>query len=224
MKIVGADTITGNNGSLDKIPDIHLADGDMALVKDGIYIYYYRLDDDSGQPANHPYIVLTDNSASDKRWLLQGIFTNNLITDDLNVNTISSAGNIIVNALTRFNNGISVYNGADFISSTVPFTVSNASLINNLNAEYLNGHSYTDFILKINGRENLTMNSSSITVSLPSSMSNTDYNIFTEIENTTDSPPSIYSTIISNKTISDFTVSFSGNIDSTNYYLNWLVF
>jgi hypothetical protein len=223
MKIVGANSITGNPGSLDKIPDIHLVDGDVAFVKDGMFMYYYRLDDDSGQSINIPYVISTDNLTSDKRWLLQGIFTDNLITKDLTTNTITSSGNLIINSFTRFNNGIDVHNGASFTAS-IPFTVSNNSLIHNLNAEYLDGHSASEFIVKTSGKENLSLNSNSITISLGYPMIDTSYNVFTEIENIIDTNPSIYSTIISNKTTTDFTVDFSGNIDSSNYKINWLVF
>jgi hypothetical protein len=51
----------------------------------------------------------------------------------------------------------------------------------------------------------------------------TNYVVNATLENTSDSPPSIYPFIVSAKTSSSFTVSFSGDIDSANYKLNWSI-
>jgi hypothetical protein len=51
----------------------------------------------------------------------------------------------------------------------------------------------------------------------------TNYIVNVTLENTVDSPPSIYPFIVSAKTSSSFTVSFSGDIDSANYKLNWSI-
>jgi len=52
-------------------------------------------------------------------------------------------------------------------------------------------------------------------------LGHTDYTVNVTMENTADSPPSIYSYIISARTSSSFTVDFSGKMDSSNYYLDW---
>lgn len=51
----------------------------------------------------------------------------------------------------------------------------------------------------------------------------TNYVVNATLENTVDAPPSIYPFIVSAKTSNSFTVSFSGDIDSANYKLNWSI-
>jgi hypothetical protein len=52
---------------------------------------------------------------------------------------------------------------------------------------------------------------------------NTDYTISVNLANTVDTPPSIYSSIITSTTVSGFSVIFSGDIDSDNYVLHYAV-
>ncbi len=221
MKILGADGLTGKDGSLDMIPDIYLVDGDMSFTRDGYYTYWHRLSDDSGQVVNHPYIIAPiDTPLSDKRWLLQGIYTSKINTDELMVNTIASSGNITIT------NPVDFVLGASFQSpspSASPIAVDSDVLVDNLNAEYLSGYRASDFISNVSGRESIPVNVTSMNINLPSVQSSVDYKIFTEIENTNEMNPSIYSTVISQKNISGFTVSFSGIIDSVHYRLNWFI-
>ncbi len=51
---------------------------------------------------------------------------------------------------------------------------------------------------------------------------NTTYYIMVAMENIVDFPVSIYSYIITDKTMDGFEVSFSGDMDSDNYKLNWI--
>ena len=51
----------------------------------------------------------------------------------------------------------------------------------------------------------------------------TDYRVMTSIVNTTDSDPSSYTSVITDVTTSGFTVEYSGDIDSDNYYLDYIV-
>jgi len=53
-------------------------------------------------------------------------------------------------------------------------------------------------------------------------LSSADYVLVTELQNTTDNCPSIYPTIITEKTVSGFEINFTGAIDSDNYALNWI--
>jgi hypothetical protein len=72
------------------------------------------------------------------------------------------------------------------------------------------------------GRQAVANTASTVTVSF-SDLGHTNYTINTTLENTTDSPPSIYAFIISARTSSSFTVTFMGDMDSANYVLNWSV-
>lgn len=63
---------------------------------------------------------------------------------------------------------------------------------------------------------------SSVSVNFASSFSSANYALTLGLENTSDSPPSMYSMLITNKTAAGFTVSFSGDIDSVNFKLNWV--
>lgn len=67
----------------------------------------------------------------------------------------------------------------------------------------------------------LTNSSTSQSVTLNYPFSDILYSINAEISNTSDPSASIYGTVISSKSTTGFTVSFSDNIDSSNYYLEW---
>jgi len=73
------------------------------------------------------------------------------------------------------------------------------------------------------GRQAIGNGASSVSVVFNTSTPSTNYTVNCTMENTNDSPPSIYPFIVSAKTTSGFTVSFSGDIDSANYYLDWSV-
>ena len=60
-------------------------------------------------------------------------------------------------------------------------------------------------------------------VVFPSPLSDITYNISTELV-TSDGKPSIYSAVVGNKTVNGFKVFFSGEIDSSNYILEWEIF
>ncbi len=59
-------------------------------------------------------------------------------------------------------------------------------------------------------------------VTYGTSFLNDDYSLSISMSNVVDSIPSIYSCTISAKTADGFTVSFSGDIDSDNYSLEWM--
>jgi len=62
----------------------------------------------------------------------------------------------------------------------------------------------------------------SISVTFESTFPNTNYLVIVTLENVIDSPASIYSYNITDKRTDGFTISFSGEIDSGNYKLNWI--
>lgn len=72
------------------------------------------------------------------------------------------------------------------------------------------------------GRQAVSNDSSVVTVNFVD-LGHTDYTINAILENTTDSPPSIYAFIVSARTSSSFTVTLMGDTDSANYVLNWTV-
>ena len=72
------------------------------------------------------------------------------------------------------------------------------------------------------GRKSISDAASSVTVTF-SDLGHTNYTVNATMRNTTDSPPSIYPFIISAVTSSSFTVTFAGEMDSSNYYLDWMV-
>jgi hypothetical protein len=71
------------------------------------------------------------------------------------------------------------------------------------------------------GIVNIPSDTSSIFVVFVGQLSSSDYVLTVNIENSLDAEPSVYPTLIRNKTINGFTIDFSGKIDSNNYYLNW---
>lgn len=71
------------------------------------------------------------------------------------------------------------------------------------------------------GKSNIAQGVTSTAVTFDQAFDNTDYVLVTELENTVDPCPSIYPTIVTEKTTTGFTVDFTGEIDTDNYYLNW---
>ncbi len=74
----------------------------------------------------------------------------------------------------------------------------------------------------LRGRAPISNDSSSVTVSF-SDLGHTNYTINATLENTIDSPPSIYMFIVSTKLSNSFTCTLMGDTDSANYSLNWMV-
>lgn len=72
------------------------------------------------------------------------------------------------------------------------------------------------------GQFDLSDGDESATISFSPAFSTANYSISISIENESDNPSSIYSYNIISKTVNDFEVEFSGEIDSDNYVLNWI--
>ena len=75
---------------------------------------------------------------------------------------------------------------------------------------------------QLHGRESIADAASTVTVTF-ADLTHTNYTVNVTMENTADSPPSIYPYIISGKTSSSFTCTFAGDIDSANYILDWII-
>lgn len=72
------------------------------------------------------------------------------------------------------------------------------------------------------GRQSIANVSSTVSVSF-SDLGHTNYTVNATLENTVDSPPSIYAFIVSTRTSSNFIVTLMGDTDSNNYVLNWSI-
>ncbi len=75
---------------------------------------------------------------------------------------------------------------------------------------------------KETGREALSLNDSSKAIVFGTAFGDTNYSISCMLNNTVDSNPAQYPMIITNRTSTGFTVLFSGDIDSSNYYVEWI--
>jgi len=123
-----------------------------------------------------------------------------------------------------------IFNGQVLISPTdfeetgaqeITFTTIKPSDISLFSANYETSY-YTNPTFDIQeGVINVASGISSIFVSFASQLSTTEYVLTVNIENSVDEEPSLYPVLIRNKTINGFTIDFSGEIDSDNYYLNW---
>ena len=72
------------------------------------------------------------------------------------------------------------------------------------------------------GQFNLVSGTSSASISFSSSFTSIDYSLSVSLINTVDSDSASYTNSITSKSISGFDVSFSGDIDSSNYILDWI--
>jgi len=87
-------------------------------------------------------------------------------------------------------------------------------------------YSYIDILGEskiVSGRESLENGISSKTVTYNIPYDDIDYTLVTSLTNTSDTIPSIYPCIVTSKTITGFTVEFSGTIDTSNYILEWQI-
>jgi len=72
-------------------------------------------------------------------------------------------------------------------------------------------------------RVSVPLGATSQSITFVSPLPDTTYNISVDLV-TSDTSPSVYGWVIAQKTINGFTVFFSGEIDSSNYVLEWEVF
>jgi hypothetical protein len=71
------------------------------------------------------------------------------------------------------------------------------------------------------GNESLSNGDTTAEIIFSQTQSDTNYSQFWSIENSVDSPPSIFTGVVYDKTVNGFKVLFSGTIDSNNYVLSW---
>jgi S-adenosylmethionine/arginine decarboxylase-like enzyme len=72
------------------------------------------------------------------------------------------------------------------------------------------------------GRLQLSTNDNTKSVTFGTAFSSTNYTVSVILSNTTDASPSIYPMIVSAKETTGFSIILSGEIDSNNYYLEWI--
>jgi len=77
-------------------------------------------------------------------------------------------------------------------------------------------------VIHESGRTALALNDNTKSVVYTTPFADISYSISVIMRNTVDASPSIYPLIITGTTVSGFDVLFSGDIDSNNYYLDWL--
>ena len=73
------------------------------------------------------------------------------------------------------------------------------------------------------GTEDLASGITSAAILISPEQADFDFTLSTDLINTIDNPPSIYSHIIIKKGLDEFRVLFSGSLDSDNYKLDWAV-
>jgi hypothetical protein len=71
------------------------------------------------------------------------------------------------------------------------------------------------------GITNIPIGATSVDVTFSDAFDNDNYILTVSLENKVDVEPSVYPTLIKNKTTTGFTTEFSGDIDTDNYHLNW---
>ena len=174
-RIFGAiEVYGGGDKALDSIPTNLIKQDDFAIVQDGINVYFYILDSDSGLDENVPYVIKPDDiesavdpSSVNKRWHL---ISTKYFTD----NIIQSHGNYIETSQLKAIDGESLEflsgdgakitiapNGTITVTNLVateqikvqnegwkaPFVVDSTLLVENLNADRLDGYHASSFAL-----------------------------------------------------------------------------
>ncbi|RLI52467.1 MAG: hypothetical protein DRO87_13155, partial [Candidatus Thorarchaeota archaeon] len=84
------------------------------------------------------------------------------------------------------------------------------------------GIEFSEIKDEFNGKESIALGATSVFVPFSTATSTVNYTVSVTLENTTDSEPSLFSTLVSKTTTSGFTVLFSGDMDTPNYKLNWI--
>ena len=250
MRILGADSFTGKETSIDAIPKSYLRHGDVCMVKDELSenLFWYRYNINSGVASNIPNVIIPKdnmppNIDDNGRWLLCNIFMNVVYANDIKTNTISpgtSGSDININgALTISPSGTHFVDplivDTDIIGTVKepPFIINSDEKVVNLNADKLDGYDSNDFVVKEYGITSLPYDIPSgsvppsagerwIYISFNKRPLNVDYSVFTTITNTVDPSASIYATTITEKTTAGFKCEFSGRIDSHNYKLEYM--
>jgi hypothetical protein len=242
MKILAADSITGKQTSLDVIPISYVRHDDICMVKSFDKIFWYTYKENSYQPNQIPNVIIpVDNqdpsNDNGDRWVLTNIFIDVMYVNELKTNFIThstSGDNIIINDNLTITPISASFDGTvEFLSQSKPFIINSDELVDNLNADLLDGYDSDHFITKEYGITSLPYPAPSgsispsagprwIYLSFDKPAKNTEYSVFTTITNTVDPSASIYATTITEKTTAGFICEFSGDIDSPNYKLEYI--
>jgi len=251
MRILGADSFTGRETSINKIPKSYVRHGDLCVLKDSgntDNIFWYKYDSNNGSNNNIPNIVIPLDNVDPLhddggRWVLCNAFINTLYSNEIKTNTISSGTsglNIdINNVLTITPSGAKFYDpliiDTDIVGPITepPFIINSNKKVDNLNADLLDDHDSSEFVIKEYGTTSLPYDIPSgsvspsagdrwVYISFNNKPANTDYVVLTTITNTVDPSASIYATTITEKTTGGFKAMFSGQMDSHNYKLEYM--
>lgn len=122
-------------------------------------------------------------------------------------------------------NGQSLHSPEDFVETdtneiTFTYIAPFADDILRATYEYLGGAAGVDG--QKFGQEDIPIGAEDMWVTIDPAFADANYSISVSIENTSDSPSSIYSYNITAKTVNGFEVTFTGDIDSSNYVLSWI--
>lgn len=237
MRILGADSFTGESTSLDMIPISYIKEDDMCMVKTINIRYDYRYKKNSFAVEQIPNVITPkenkDGGDDGGRWLLcdayfNKAYINEVRTNYINPNTendnVDINNSFIISPSGSYSHGpITIEVDGTTPVVEPPLIINSVGLVQNLNAQYLNGVPCNRFVLKENYNTYIQNGIDEFTVGLPNPPVNINYSVYMEISNTIDTDPSIYWAIITDKQLDRFTIKLSGEIDSPNYKLSYLI-
>ena len=86
MAIIGALSISTGAKSLKSVDGQNISQDDACIVIDNDGVYFYRLESNSGQSENIPFVVTPSVNAGNKRWILtsETKFKHNILLDENN--------------------------------------------------------------------------------------------------------------------------------------------
>lgn len=221
----------GGNYDLDYKNGAILNAGDVGFVASSGGVYFYTLKEIS-DAENPPAIIAPDTNSTHKRWVETGIRRLPLDVDQAKgkkistdkISAIDGDGLRLVNdgdvGLWIKDDGTLEVPGqliSQATAPTAPFSIVSSVKVSNLNVDRLDDKHL------ITGRESLSNAVSGATVTI-SGPTTTTYAIQVTLENTTDANPSQYAMTVVDKQTTSFSVEFSGDTDSANYVLNWIIF
>jgi len=186
---------------------------------------YYEVSDGSGMSflltdggGNHAAQMAVLNGDGQRRAYIE------VNSDDIEHWVSISGGGGLQNHLNVDINGITLLNGVTVNNISNDPTLSGDSTSAIVTQQAIK--SYVDSQLSaevVTGQESLGNGDSTASITFVSAEADTNYSIGYSLVNTVDSPPSIYASIVTEKTVDGFTVTFSGPLDSANYTLDWSI-
>lgn len=237
MRILGADGLKDSPVALNAIASGYVVDGDVCLAKEDTFIYFYRLVDGHGGAENLPSVVVPADEPStntSKRWVLTGTYSNDVSADEIIANLITT-DQLIVNTISSLPSGSTLINDVveitqdtvNFLNVTdPPFEVNSSDMVSGLNAEFINGLSVDEIVGNVGYTETIFVPSGirALDVVYTTQRLSSNYSIFSTLINSTDTDPSIYTSLITHYDNEGFTIKFSDIIDSQFYMLSYTLF